>query len=129
MVIVPTVLQQSLEVPPASEDVLLDGRAAQPVPAAEQHHGVEAGIVPEQGLYVSQQRSALPSRERGDDGQDQQQGVGPGPQESRPALRLLPDSLRGSPDGEPVPPGGVHDGDPAAADQRLPPQTQLRLLP
>lgn len=76
VVIVPTVFQQSLQLPPTSKDVLLNGRAAQPVTTAEQHHGVEACAVTKQSLYVRHERSPLPGGEGRDDWKDQQQGVG-----------------------------------------------------
>lgn len=117
-----------MELPSTSKNVLLDGRAAQPVTTAEQHHGVEARAVPKQSLYVSQERSPLPGGERRDDGEDQQQGVGSGSQEGGAALGLLADALRGPPHREPIPARGVDDGDPAAGYERLPPKAQLRLL-
>lgn len=128
VVIIPAVFQQSLQLPPPSENVFLYGGAAQPVAAAEQHHGVEAGRLAEQSLDVGQERAPFPGRQGGHHGEHQQQRVGAGPQQGRPALRLLPDALRRSPHGEPIPAWGVDHGDPAAAHQRLPPEAQLRLL-
>lgn len=128
VVIVPTVFQQSLQLASASEDVLLNGRASQPVTTAEQHHGVEARAVAKQSLYVRHKRSPLPGGEGRDDGEDQQQGVGSGPQEGSPALGLLADSLRGSPHREPVPARRVYNSDPTTRHERLPPEAQLCLL-
>lgn len=78
VVIVPAVFEESLQLPSASEDVLLNRRTTQPVATAEQYHGVEAGAVSKQSLYVGQERPPLPSCERRDHGEDQQQSVGSG---------------------------------------------------
>lgn len=128
VVIIPAVLQQSLQLATAPQDVLLDGGATQPVAAAEQHHGVEAGAVTEQRLDVGEERPPLPGRQRRHHGEDQQQCVRARPQKGGASLRLLPDAFGRPAHREPIPARSVHDGDPAARHQRLPPEAQLRLL-